>query len=51
MEYASLQMKKDKDIKSQLSNLGSLISEVGLSFFINLVSSGVFEVMKPHLGL
>jgi hypothetical protein len=51
MSYALNQMKKGKDIKIQLLNLGSLISNVGVPLFVNLISSGVFEVMKPHLGL
>jgi len=51
MSYALKQIKQGKDIKSQLLNIGSLISNVGLPFFVNLVSSGAFEVMKPYLGL
>ncbi len=51
MSYALNQMKKGKDIKGQLLNLGALISNVGLPFFVNLISSGAFEVMKPYLGL
>lgn len=51
MNYTLKQMKQGRDIKGQLINIGSLISNVGQSFFVNLVSSGVFEVMKPSLGL
>lgn len=51
MSYALKQIKQGKDIRSQLLNIGSLISNVGLPFFVNLVSSGVFEVMKPYLGI
>ncbi len=51
MSYALKLIKQGKDIKSQLLNIGSLISNVGLPFFVNLVSSGVFEIMKPYLGI
>lgn len=51
MNYALKQIKQGRDIHGQLINIGSLISNVGLPFFVNLVSSGVFEVMRPFLGL
>lgn len=51
MNYALKQVNQGRDIQGQLTNIGSLISNVGLPFFVNLVSSGVFEVMRPFLGL
>ncbi len=51
MNYALKQVKQGRDIQGQLMNIGSLISNVGLPFFVNLASSGVFEVMRPFLGL
>ncbi|MCW1149128.1 hypothetical protein [Flavobacterium lacisediminis] len=51
IEYATRQLNKGKDISSQLTEIGSLIQNTGISFFVNLASSGVFEVIKPYLGL
>lgn len=49
--YAVKQLEKGNDITTQLFNLGSLIKEVGLSMFTNLISSGIFEIIKPSLGI
>lgn len=51
MNYAVKQLEKNNDIKPQLLNIGSLISNIGLPLFTNLTSSGIFEVIKPYLGL
>ncbi|SFB03251.1 hypothetical protein SAMN05660845_1419 [Flavobacterium swingsii] len=51
MKYAIKQLEKEKDIQPQLLNIGSLISNVGLPIFTSLTSSGIFEVIKPLLGL
>lgn len=51
IDYALKQLNKEKDIRQQLLNIGSIIKNTGWSLFINLASSGIFEVMKPALGL
>lgn len=51
MDYAVAQLAKDKDIKSQLTNIGNMISQVGIGMFSSLLAAPVFEVIKPHLGL
>lgn len=51
IEYALKQIEKDKDISPQLKSIGSLIANVGLSMFTNLISSGIFEIIKPALGM
>ena len=51
MKYALKQLEKENDIKPQLLNIGSLISNVGLPIFTSLTSSGIFEVIKPFLGI
>lgn len=51
MKYALKQLEKEKNIQPQLLNIGSLISNVGLPIFTSLTSSGIFEVIKPLLGL
>lgn len=51
MKYAVKQLEKENDIQPQLLNIGSLISNVGLPIFTNLTSSGIFEAIKPLLGL
>ena len=51
MDYAVTQMVRDKDIKPQLLNIGSLIRQVGMGTFTNLLAAPVFELIKPHLGL
>jgi hypothetical protein len=51
MDYAITQLEKDKDIKPQLLNIGSLIKQVGMGTFTNLLAAPLFELIKPHLGL
>lgn len=51
MDYALRQLGKGKSIKTQLSNIGGLIKDVGINVFANLIASPIFEIMKPALGL
>lgn len=51
MNYAIKNLDKGNDIKPQLLNLGSLITNIGLPIFTSLTSSGLFEVLKPLLGI
>lgn len=51
MNYALKQLEKENNIEPQLLNIGSLISNIGLPIFTNLTSSGIFETVKPLLGL
>ena len=51
MDYAIKLLNKDKDIKSPLLNIGSLIKSVGVSVFSNIFSSPIIEIIKPWLGL
>jgi len=51
MDYAITQLERGKDIKPQLFNIGSLIKDVGMGTFTNLLAAPVFELVKPYLGL
>ncbi|OJX49788.1 MAG: hypothetical protein BGO88_08510 [Flavobacterium sp. 38-13] len=51
MDYAVMQLNRGKDIKQQLLNLGTLMRDVGLGVFTNVVASPICEVIKPSLGL
>ena len=51
MDYAIIQLERDKDIKPQLVNIGALIKAVGMGTFTNLLAAPIFELIKPHLGL
>ncbi|TKC04239.1 hypothetical protein [Pedobacter frigoris] len=51
MNYAVAQLEKDRDIKPQLLSLGSLMKDVGVGTFTNLLAAPIFEVIKPLLGL
>ena len=51
ISYAMKQLDKGNDITIQLLNIGSLIKNIGLPLFVNLISSGIFESIKPLLGL
>jgi len=44
-------LNKGKNINSRLETIGSLIREVGLSVFSNLIASPIFEIIRPYLGL
>jgi hypothetical protein len=48
--YTERQLKANNDVVPQLMNIKKLILDVGISFFVNLTSSGVFEIFKPILG-
>ena len=51
LEYANRQVNKNRDIKQQLQDIGSVIKTVGIGVFTNLISSPIFEIFKPMLGL
>ena len=51
IEYASKQLDKGKSVKTQLSNIGSLVKDVGINVFANLLASPIYEILKPALGL
>ncbi|MXN91104.1 hypothetical protein GR160_07660 [Flavobacterium sp. Sd200] len=51
MDYAVTQLERNRDIKPQLMNIGSLMKDVGLGTFTNLLAAPIFEVVKPFLGL
>lgn len=51
MDYAVTQLERNRDIKPQLLNIGSLMKDVGLGTFTNLLAAPIFEVIKPFLGL
>ena len=51
MDYAIAQLEKDKDIKPQLLSIGSLMKDVGINTFANLLAAPVYEFIKPFLGL
>lgn len=51
MEYATIQLTRNKNIRAQLSSIGELMKEVGIGTFTNLVSAPVFEIIRPFLGL
>jgi hypothetical protein len=51
MEYASKQLEKGKNVKTQLLNIGGLLKDVGINVFANLIASPIFEIIKPALGL
>jgi len=51
MTYAVTQLERDKDIKPQLLNIGTLMKDIGMGTFTNLLAAPIFEFIKPHLGL
>ncbi|MES2458891.1 MAG: hypothetical protein V4594_25295 [Bacteroidota bacterium] len=51
MDYAVVQLERERDIKPQLSTIGSLMKDVGMGTFTNLLAAPVFEILKPYLGL
>ncbi|MBS1532778.1 MAG: hypothetical protein JSU01_20920 [Bacteroidetes bacterium] len=50
MDYAIIQLAKEKDIKPQLLNIGSLMTQAGVGVFSSLLASPLWEIIKPHLG-
>lgn len=51
IQNAIKQLEKGKNINSRLLTIGSLIKDIGINVFANLLSSPIFELMKPILGL
>lgn len=51
VENAEKHHNKGKDISSRLQTIGSLINDVGINVFANLIASPIFEIMKPYLGM
>ena len=51
IEYASKQINKGKDIKSQLKNIGGLMKDVGINVLANVIASPIYEIVKPHLKI
>ncbi len=51
MDYAMIQLERNKEIKPQLSNIGTLIKDIGIGTFTNLLAAPIFELIRPHLGL
>ncbi len=51
IDSALKQLNKGKNIGSRLLTIGSLIKDIGISVFANLIASPIFEMMKPTLGL
>ncbi len=51
IDNALKQLNKGNNINSRLLTIGSLIKEVGINVFTNLIASPIFELMKPILGL
>lgn len=51
IEYAEKQISKKRDIKTQLTNIGNLMKDVGINTFANLLASPIFEMVKPFLGM
>lgn len=51
MDYAVAQINKNRDAKPQLSNIGSMMKEIGTGVFTNLAAAPIFEYLKPFFGL
>ncbi len=51
IDYALKQVSKNKDITPQLKSIGSFVSNIGTSFFVNLISSSVYDLAKGLLGI
>jgi len=51
LEYANKQVNKNRDITQQLEDIGTVIKTVGIGVFTNLISTPIFEVFRPMLGL
>ncbi|MCX2585667.1 hypothetical protein [Pedobacter sp. MR22-3] len=51
MDYAIVQLGRDRDVMPQLSTIGGLMKDVGIGTFTNLLAAPIFEVVKPYLGL
>lgn len=44
-------LNKGKDIKNRLLIIGEIIKDIGVGTFTNLLSSPIYEIFKPHIGL
>lgn len=55
LEYEITKTEKNlnngKDVKNRLSIIGESIKEIGIGTFTNLISSPVYEIIKPYLGI
>lgn len=51
MDYAIAQLKKDRDVKPQLLTIGSLMKDVGIGTFTNVLASPIYAILRPLLGL
>lgn len=51
MDYAIVQLERERDIKPQSLTIGGLMKDVGLGTFSNLLAAPIFEIVKPYLGL
>lgn len=51
LEYANKQINKNRDVSQQLEDIGAVIKAVGIGVFTNLISTPIFEVFRPMLGL
>ena len=51
IEYAIKQQAKGKDVKQQLSNIVSLMKNIGINVFCNVIASPISGIMNPYLGL
>lgn len=44
-------IKEGRDIKGKLLTIGNLIKEIGLGVFTSLISSPIYDLVKPLLGI
>jgi hypothetical protein len=51
IENAIKQLNKGKKVETRLLTIGSMIKEIGIGIFVNLVSSPLFEIIRPILGI
>lgn len=51
MDHAIAKLQKERDIKPNLLIIGSLMRDVGIGTFTNLLAAPIFELVKPYLGL
>jgi hypothetical protein len=51
IKSAKKQLEKGKDIKTRLLTIGELIKDTGIGVFTNLVSSPIYELVRPLLGM
>ncbi len=51
LDKLSKQSNEGKSIKGRLLTIGEFILGVGIGVFTNLISSPIYEIVKPHLGL